>query len=498
MSKLSPEERIPHLRNLCRTDLYFLLRYGIGRQDMEHPWLFHRCREVQSSPDGYLDLWSREHYKSTIITYAKTLQDILASHGEEPLPEWNGLEITVGIFSHTRPIAKKFLSQIKYELESNRNLKNWFPDVLYENPKAESSRWSLDGGLVVKRKTNPKEATVEAWGVVDGQPTGAHFNILVYDDLVTRENVTTPEMIEKTTDAVALSYNLGATSGHRRRFIGTRYHFNDTYKAIMDRGTAEPRIYAATDNGKLDGKTVFLPQDIYEKKVRDMGSYVAACQLLQNPKEDSAQGFKADWLRYWEEVKPEDFNCYLICDPANEKKKKSDFTSMWVIGLGPDNNYYALDIVRDKLNLTERAREFIRLHKKWKPVAAGYEKYGMQADIEHIQHIQEEINYRFNITELGGSMGKNDRIRMLVPVFENNRFYLPKTQFKTDWQGVSRDMVRVFVDEEYEPFPVGIHPDMLDSCARILDPDLNATFPEEDPIDYNYEPQSYGNEGWMA
>ena len=31
--------------------------------------------------------------------------------------------------------------------------------------------WSLDGGLVVKRKSNPKEATVEAWGLVDSQPT---------------------------------------------------------------------------------------------------------------------------------------------------------------------------------------------------------------------------------------------------------------------------------------------------------------------------------------
>ena len=164
MQKLPDEDRIPHLRNLCRTDLYFLLRYAIGRKDLEHPWLFERCKEVEASPDGYLDLWAREHYKSTIITFGKTIQDILSSHGDNPLEKWQGIEITLGIFSHTRPIAKKFLSQIKQEFEGNRNLINWFPDVLYENPKSEASKWSLDSGLVVKRKSNPKESTVEAWG----------------------------------------------------------------------------------------------------------------------------------------------------------------------------------------------------------------------------------------------------------------------------------------------------------------------------------------------
>ena len=57
------------------------------------------------------------------------------------------------------------------ELEGNDTLKSWFPDVLYENPFRESPKWSEDDGIVVKRKTNPKEATVEAWGLVDGQPT---------------------------------------------------------------------------------------------------------------------------------------------------------------------------------------------------------------------------------------------------------------------------------------------------------------------------------------
>src|SRR6478735_10403991 len=115
----------------CRTDLYFLLRYGLKRADAANKWVYERCGEVQADPDGHLDLWAREHYKSTIITFAKTIQDILI----DP-------EVTVGIFSHTRPIAKAFLRQIKQEFETNETLKTWFPDVLWANPHKESPKWS--------------------------------------------------------------------------------------------------------------------------------------------------------------------------------------------------------------------------------------------------------------------------------------------------------------------------------------------------------------------
>ena len=137
-------------------DRYYLLVSILGRTDALHPWLYARCREVEADPDGYLDLWARGHYKSTIDTFAGLIQEILKDQ-----------EITIGIFAHTRPIAKAFLIQIKLELETNRRLKLLYPDVLYADPKKESPAWS-ENGITVKRKGNPKERTIEAWGVVRG------------------------------------------------------------------------------------------------------------------------------------------------------------------------------------------------------------------------------------------------------------------------------------------------------------------------------------------
>lgn len=455
------------LADLGRRDLFFLLCKLLNRPDVDRDWLFDRCIEVQAAPDGYLDLWAREHYKSTIITFAKTIQDILCNP-----------ETTVGIFSHTRPIAKKFLWQIKSEMETNTLLKEIYPDVLWSHPAKESPLWSLDSGIVVRRKLNPKEATVEAWGLVDGQPTSKHFALMVYDDVVTMESVSNPEMIAKVTDRWAISLNLGAAGG-KRRTIGTRYHLFDTYEEMMKRETVKPRIYPARDKNR---EPVLLTEEVLQEKRRDMGPHVYAAQMDQDPTSEEAQGFDIHWLRYYNSVDAEDLNIYLLCDPAGEKKRKQghdpDYTVQLVIGLGPDRNYYLLDGIRDRLNLTGRTKSLIHLHRKWQPIATGYEKYGKDSDIEHIEDEQERMNYRFPIIPLGGAMPKNDRIRRLVPLFERSRIYLPHRLLFIDGDGKTRDLVRELIEDEYVPFPVCKHDDMLDDLARILDPDMEADFPE--------------------
>lgn len=475
MQKCSTSEQKELARQLCQTDLYFLLWFALNRKDVEHPWILDRCKEIQRAPDGYLDLWAREHYKSTIITFAKSIQDVLT----DP-------EVTIGIFSHTRPIAKGFLRQIKREFESNELLKELFPEIMWENPWKDAPKWSEDDGIIVKRRGNPKESTIEAHGLVDGQPTSKHFRKRVYDDVVTKDSVTTPDMIQKTTEALELSYNLGSEGGSYR-FIGTRYHFNDTYKTVMDRKTATPRIYTATKDATVDGEPVLMSAQSVKDKRRDMGPYTFGCQMLQNPTADQTQGFKKYWLKYADPKDGGGMNKYILVDPAGEKKKSSDYTVMWVVGLGSDKNYYHLELVRDRLSLTERASELIRLHRTWSPLGVGYEKYGKDNDIEHIQHVQNESNYRFEITPLGGPMPKNDRIRRLIPIFEQGRFYLKFNEFKTDYEGKTHDMVDVFINEEYLAFPVAIHDDMLDGLARITDADMNVIWPQPMEAEQRYK-----------
>jgi phage terminase large subunit-like protein len=102
----------------------------------------------------------------------------------------------------------------------------------------------------------------------------------------------------------------------------------------------------------------------------------------------------------------------------------------------------------------------------------------MQADIEHVKTVQEHENYRFDIRPLGGnSLSKVDRIRRLVPVFEQGKFWLPRRLLFSRSDGTQADFVAELVNDEYTGFPVAKHDDMLDDLSRIVDPALGAVFP---------------------
>ncbi len=477
-------------RWFAQNDLFFLLVFVLGRNDVNRDWLFERCREVEAAPNGYIDLWAREHYKSTILTLGLTIQDIL-----------NNPETTVGIFSYSRPIAKAFLRQIKREFEANEELRMLFPDICWENPHKEAPKWSEDEGVVVRRTSNPKECTVEAWGLVDAQPTSKHFRLMVYDDVVTKDSVTNPDMIAKVTEAWAVSRNLTAEGGVTR-YIGTRWHHADTYREIIARGAAVERRHAVTYDGTADGIPVLWTRSRVAEKRKEMGSYVFGSQMLLDPTADRAQGFLDEWLMYFDSEAGSfsNHNKYILVDPANSKKKTSDFTAMAVIALGADQNYYLLDAVRDRLSLTERADALFALHRRWKPYGVGYEQYGMMADVAHMQARMTAENYRFEITELGGTLSKVDRIKRMVPIFEAKRFYLPEVLPKTTSDGLSVDISRSFVDDEYRTFPVALHDDMFDCISRILDPDLGVVWPRPKSDDERYARPRHRRHrtSWMA
>jgi len=463
-------------RELAESDLFFLLVFILGVAPANNEWVYARCREFQAEPDGYLDLWAREHWKSTIITLAAVIQAIL-----------NDQNITVAIFSFNRPIAKAFLRQIKQHFESNERLKELFPEIFWSDPSKEAPKWSEDDGICVKRTEILKEQTIEAWGLVDGQPTSKHFKLCVYDDVVVPTSVGTPEMIQKTTEAVSLSFNLTSEFGGRRWMIGTFYHYADTYTVLIRRGAAKPRIYPATKDGTVTGEPVLWTRERLAEKVRDMGPYVSSCQLFLKPVMEGDEVFKLEWLQYWSPRSDsywKNMNRYILVDPANAKQKNSDYTVMWVYGLASDRNYYTIDFIRDKMSMFERSRCLFKLHQQYHPINVGYEKYGMQTDIDYIKDQMTRNQYRFNITPLGGIKSKEDRIKRLQPIMQDGRFYMPERLFHTNYEHESRDLVQDFINDEYLQFPYMTHDDMLDCASRIFDEDLNTFFPNGGSEDY--------------
>jgi hypothetical protein len=420
-------------------DRYFLLTRLCGRKkDMydelepyQRAWLYDRCREVEADPDNHLDLWARYHYKSSILTFGGNVQDIVC----DP-------EIKIAIFSATKQIAWEFLGQIKEEFEANEILKAVYPDVLWRNPRKKDPfegrppKWGVARGIVVKRRSNPKEATIEAHGLIDGQPTSRHYDKHCYDDMVTQDNLS-PEQMKKTTLRYEMADNLGGHHGVRKQFAGTRYNFGDTYGVIIieNRGGIIPRIYPATDDGTLNGKPVFLTPARWEKVKSEQRSTVSA-QMLLNPVAGQDQIFRVEWNRPYE-VRPSVLNVYIMGDPSKGKTKTSDRTAIVVIGIDQQNNKYLLDGYCHRMPQSERWKCLKSLYVKWsamsgvQSIAVGWETYGLQTDHEYfIERMREEKDAPvFTVAELNwvreGQQSKISRVERLEPEFRGSRFYLP-------------------------------------------------------------------------
>jgi len=473
------EELRQWMRYMVRRDIFFLGVFVCEREDISRDWLYERCQEVQAEPDGFMDIWAREHYKSTIITFLKTIQDIMIDPEER-----------ICINSYNQTLARAFVGQIKTELESNWRLKWLFPEILWDDPLKgtyidengvrQRIPWTSDG-IRVKRQSRAKEDTVTPSGLVTGQKTGGHYTILIYDDVVTLDSVRSPEMIKTTTIAFQMSLNTGASSPGkpvRIRIIGTRYHFADTYSVIIGSQTAIPRIYPCIDR---DGNPVLLDREYLATKKRDLGSWVFASQMMCDPRQSSNQGFALEWIMRWNPVIWENLNRVIIVDPADKVKKKTDYTTMWVLGLGSDRNYYIIDIIRDKLGLTARTNALFGLHQKYRPnLGVYYESVGMQADIQHIQEQMAYRNYRFSLIPVNATSSKGLRIEALEPLFRNRRFYFPEERWEKNWEGEMVDVVQQFINDEYLAYPYCSHDDAMDALAKIIDEQVAPflTFPE--------------------
>lgn len=260
-----------------------------------------------------------------------------------------------------------------------------------------------------------------------------------------------------------------------------------------------------------------LPRSVLQRVRNDLTDAHYAGQYLQEPVPLGGGEFKPQWVQYYDHahIKLEAMQVVILVDPAggdalNKKKKKtSDWTAMMVVGLAPDNNYVLLDMVRDRLNPTERIDTLFMLHRLWNeraghPPKVGYEKYGMMTDTHYIHAKQAQDAYYFPVVELGGGMIKEERIRRLIPDMQMGRWRFPRQLIYHDSEGRSFDLVKELVHSEMPFFPKARFDDMLDALSRIYEEALELKFPK--PVTSEVErkrrnlfmPAADEEQSWMA
>lgn len=440
-------------RRLAKRDLQFLMTDVLG-----YPATDEIHKEIAEflaksiSPDGRrraLLLIPRGHLKSTLVTVCWTIQRIIADPNIRIL-------ISNGYLEN----AKSFLREIKSHFERSERFRALFGDFVNADDK-----WT-ETQIVVKARTQiRKEPTIQV-SSVDKSVVSQHYDLIIGDDLVNRENINTKEQRQKVQLYYKDLYDLVEPTG-AMVFIGTRWHFDDLYGRIITENGVSRNFDVMVRTVWSDAEKrvplfplKFSPEYIDSLK-RDKGSYEFSAQYMNNPTDDEDADFKREWIRveplYKLEASP--LAVYVTVDPAMSKSEGADYSGFVVNGVDETGQWRILRAYRKRLDPAELIDEMFFLHGLY---ATRFRRMGIEKTAYTVglrQSIQNEMIRRkrfFDIVEVEHKQRtKGVRIRALVPRFESGRIIMSE---------YCSDLV-----EELISFPRAEHEDTLDACAYQLD-----------------------------
>ena len=457
------DTRLYVMRQISESSLFYFCVAVLNLYFVNTDYGYRLCLDVQYNKWGKLWVIAREFLKSTIITEASTLWEIIKDPNQ-----------TYCIYSYKVEMAMKFLNVIRGWIENNALLRRMWPDVFWENPalgyedlpNGRRIRWAWTASQIeVKRTIESKEKTIEVAGVLGSSKTGAHFSRQIFDDTETQKNVETPDAIEKLLTQTLMAFNTGQTEHLEYCFVGTFYARADVYYRMIKDGVFQQSVIQPCVD--MEGRPIYFSAEVLEQKYRLMGPTVFATQMMCDPSFNSVSTFKAEWVHYWN-PKPDGLNIYLIVDPASGKTgKRHDYTVMVSFGVDSLGNLMVLDMVRDKIGLEQKFLTLVTMIRQYQPIRIYYEQVSMQQDISSLEMLMDKYNTRFAITPFNPTKwgDKESRIEKLRNKYEMGQVWLPSNAVHKNYEGRMEDMIKTYYMEEYLGYPSVPHDDGHDCLA---------------------------------
>lgn len=448
MSSLSNESQSSELRELylellrrkCKQDLPQLMQEVLGYENLApmHWELAESLQRAEQKRKG-LFLLPRGHLKSTEITISYVIQRVL----KDP-------NIRVLITNALLDNSKGFLREIKGHFERNEKLRALYGDWVNQDDK-----WSESQVIVKKRTSFSKEPTIQITSV-DKSVVSQHYDLIVADDLVTRENISTREQREKVRKYYKDLLDL-LEPGGTLLVVGTRWHYDDLYGWLLKQpGDREILVRKCRDEHGNPIFPKFTSKDLDDLKA-EKGSYEFNCQYNNEPIDEDDADFKRSWFQYMKEP-PAGCPVYVTVDPAASTKDSSDYTGV-VVNAVLNGKWHLVEAYRLKANPTEIVDEVFHLHDKYgtRLRSIGIEETMLSASLDYdITRRMQETGKWFTVEKVKHKgRNKETRIRSLIPLFERGNILLNER---------SPDL-----EEELMRFPAGQHDDVLDALAYQLD-----------------------------
>lgn len=266
-------EKLTLLRTELERSLFAFSRIVLGRdlltQSLHRPlcdWLTTFPYTNPASKYRKLCLYPRDHYKTTIVCQSLPIHILIQSPRTNIyLPGRNGPDSHILLACEAQHIASKRLVWIETQFESNTMLRQLWPHRLWDNPRKQSKKWN-EKEMLTKGGSDKVDFSIEAVGV-GGAVTGAHYDILIKDDLVTLEAANSPAVMETAKQWHTASRALTHDPDKFLEFIiGTRWAVQDLYDDIEKDPSVEVLIRSIVEDGEIILPELFTHETIARLK----------------------------------------------------------------------------------------------------------------------------------------------------------------------------------------------------------------------------------------
>lgn len=347
----------------------------------------------QEAKSHQLLLLPRDHQKSAMLAY-RVAWEITKNPA-----------LRVLYISSTSNLATKQLKFIKDILTSPKYTKYW-PDMVFPE-EARREKWteteiSLDHPL--RKAEAVRDPTIFTAGLTTNI-AGMHCDIMALDDVVVNENAYTEEGRGRTREQYSFFASI-ETTGAKEWVVGTRYHPKDLYSDLMsmevtdwDAETGEEIDVSnlfekmeeqVEDVGDGSGEFLWPRQQRYDgrwfgfdqkeldkKRAQYLNKTQFKAQYYNNPNDLSEASIKPEWFQYYDKGKLSKLdgrwtyngyrlNVFAAVDFAFSLRKQADFSTIVVVGVDGNSNYYVLDIDRFKTDqYGDYFNRILKLLQKW-------------------------------------------------------------------------------------------------------------------------------------
>jgi len=436
-----------------------------------------------------LILLPRDHMKSALAAYR-----VAWELTRDPT-------LRVLYISSTRNLAIKQLKFIK-DIFTDDVYRLYWPEMV-NLEEAKREKWT-EGEIAVdhpaRRAESIRDPSIFTAGLTSNI-IGMHCDIAVLDDVVVTGNAYTEEGRSRVKDQYGYLSSI-ETVNAREWVVGTRYHPLDLYSDLLTMeiedydevgnvsstvplfDSMEHAVETAGDGTgeflwpkqrRSDGKWFGFDADILRtKRAQYLNKIHFRAQYYNDPNDAESSPIQRDLFQYYDKnhlthqnyawyYKRNRLNIVAAVDFAYSTGKRSDSTSIVVVGVDGDGNYYILDIDRFKTDkISDYFQRILKLYQIW-----GFKKIRCEVSVAQ-QVIVRDLrdNYirknglSLSIDEFRPSRWQGSKEERILAVLE------PKYANRQIWHYPAGN---IQVLEEELIFQNPPHDDVKDALASAID-----------------------------